>query len=152
MGIDVPLHEMCPFCEYVAGSRRCAFVARGETASAFVNPTQYECGALLVIPNSHVTTILEATPTDVVAVARLAQTVARALDLAFHLTGLNVFQNNGLASGQQVSHYHVHVVPRYGPWEPMKFFGGQDFPFQPVEELESVAVEIRRALAIIESG
>ena len=26
---------------------------------------------------------------------------------------MNVFQNNAVAGGQTVPHYHVHVVPRY---------------------------------------
>ena len=27
--------------------------------------------------------------------------------------GLNLVQNNGLAAGQTVFHYHMHLIPRY---------------------------------------
>ena len=38
--------------------------------------------------------------------------------------GLNVTQANGTAAWQEVFHYHVHLIPRYGddefkpPWQP----------------------------------
>jgi len=151
MGLKIPHEEPCPFCDYLSGLRPCAFVACEDTASAFVNPTQYERGGLLVVPNQHVSTILDASSSDVADVARLAQTLCRALDLAFDLTGLNVFQNNGQTSGQQVPHYHVHIVPRHGPPETMKLFRAEGFPFLSVEQLEPVAVEIREALADLRS-
>lgn len=146
MSLQLAEAESCPFCEYLSGERPCAFVAREADASAFVNPTQYGHGALLVIPNRHVVTQLDASDDDVRAVASLVRRVARALDAAFDITGLNVFQNNGLPSGQHIPHYHVHVVPRYGDAEPMKLFRQQDFRFQPVEELEPIAAQIRAAL------
>jgi histidine triad (HIT) family protein len=40
--------------------------------------------------------------------------------------GMNVTQSNGAAAWQEVFHYHVHVVPRYGddgftpPWRPAR--------------------------------
>ncbi len=146
MSLRPPEAETCSFCEYLRGERPCAFVARETAASAFVNPTQYGHGALLVIPNQHVVTQLDAGADDVRAVASLVRRVARALDAAFDITGLNVFQNNGLASGQHIPHFHVHVVPRYGDAEPMKLFRQKDFRFQPVEELEPIASQIREFL------
>ncbi len=152
MALEIVHKEPCPFCQYLRGSQPCAFVARGERASAFVNPTQYERGAVLVVPNDHVASILDATPEDVAAVATLAQAVGQALDIAFSPTGLNVFQNNGLASGQHVPHYHVHVVPRYESSEPRELFQARNFPFLSVEELEPTTLAIRQALSSIEAG
>jgi histidine triad (HIT) family protein len=150
MTLHVDSDGSCPFCEYLNGERPCAFVTRGEVASAFVNPTQYERGALLVVPNRHVETILDTSAEDVSGVAQLVRKVSRALDAAFDPTGINVFQNNGVASGQHVAHYHVHVVPRYDAGGPMRLFRQADFPLLDAEELEPVAVELRRALATLE--
>jgi histidine triad (HIT) family protein len=39
---------------------------------------------------------------------------------------MNVTQSNGTAAWQEVSHYHVHLVPRYSdddlvpPWQPTR--------------------------------
>ena len=32
---------------------------------------------------------------------------------ALNADGLNLVQNNGLAAGQTVFHYHLHLIPRY---------------------------------------
>ena len=80
------------------------------------------------------------------SVARLAKTMAEALELAFDPTGINVFQNNGRASGQTVPHYHVHVVPRYPTSDPGRLFRERDFPLLPEADLEGIAEKIRVCL------
>ena len=48
--------------------------------------------------------------------------VARVLRERLGLIGLNITQANGEAAWQDVFHYHVHLIPRYGddgfrpPW------------------------------------
>jgi histidine triad (HIT) family protein len=48
--------------------------------------------------------------------------VARLLREKLSVLGLNVTQANGRAAWQDVFHYHVHLIPRYGddgfrpPW------------------------------------
>ena len=32
---------------------------------------------------------------------------------AFRPDGLTIYQNNGVAAGQEIPHVHMHVVPRY---------------------------------------
>ncbi len=43
----------------------------------------------------------------------LAQKVAIALKESTGCEGINILQNNGKAAGQEVFHYHLHVIPRY---------------------------------------
>ena len=50
------------------------------------------------------------------------QYVARAVCHTLKPIGLNIFQNNGTASGQSVPHVHVHIVPRYNDNEPTKIY------------------------------
>lgn len=67
----------CPFCRYLDGTDPCAFVVRTATVSAFVNRTQYERGALLVVPNRHVATLIEASDEEAAEVARLTRGCGR---------------------------------------------------------------------------
>jgi hypothetical protein len=60
MALQVPRLDPCPFCAYLAGVEPCAFLHRGKTVSAFLNRTQYERGALLVVSNAHVESALHA--------------------------------------------------------------------------------------------
>jgi histidine triad (HIT) family protein len=54
---------------------------------------------------------------------------------------LNIFQNNGVASGQSVPHYHVHVVPRY-PGDLPEIMLTRNETFMSVEERLQIAATI----------
>jgi histidine triad (HIT) family protein len=146
MAIDVPQLEPCPFCEYLAGALPCALVTTGDTVSSLMNRTQYERGALLVMPNAHVATVLDADADLVADVYREAQRMARALVDMFAATGVNIYQNNGIVAGQTVPHYHVHVVPRYPSSDPAKRFREADYPPTPIEELHALATALKAGL------
>jgi diadenosine tetraphosphate (Ap4A) HIT family hydrolase len=102
MSFQIPREDECPFCAYLSGAADCAFVARGELVSAFLNPAQFERGAVLVIPNKHVGSLLEVNPPVMAAVYHECQRLARGMVSAFGAVGLNVFQNNGINAGQTV--------------------------------------------------
>jgi histidine triad (HIT) family protein len=113
MPIAIPQREPCPFCENLAGRHPCAFIAQHDLYSSFVNPRQFEKGTLLVIPNRHAPTLLDLHSDELTAMFLHAQNLIRALNKAFSPDGYNVYQNNGIAAGQSVPHYHLHIVPRY---------------------------------------
>ena len=133
----------CPFCAYLDGRVPCAFVTRERTVSAFLNRTQYERGALLVVPNAHVATVMEAPESLVADVQLEARRQATRLLERLGATGVNIFQNNGASAGQTVAHYHVHVVPRYPGSDPGQRFRERDFDHTPLEELEALADRLR---------
>ena len=133
----------CPFCEYLAGTVPSAFVHRGATVSAFLNRTQYERGALLVVPNVHVGSLLEADEPLIVDLYREARRLAHRLVDRLGATGMNVFQNSGVAAGQSIPHLHIHVVPRYPSSDPGRCFREADFEITPVDVLQRLAAQLR---------
>ena len=142
MSLELPISEPCLFCEYLDGRSACAFVERAPAVSAFLNPTQYETGALLIVPNAHVTSVLEA-PEDLVAdVHRAARVWACRVIHVLGATGINVFQNNGVTAGQTVAHYHVHVVPRYPGSDPARRFREAEFVRAPHADLMGLAAKL----------
>ena len=143
---ETPTHNGCPFCDYLSGTEPCAFVTRGKSVSTFLNRTQYERGAVLLIPNRHLESILDLDEDVMRNLYVEAQRLARAFIGAYGAVGLNMFQNNGLRAGQTISHCHVHLVPRYANSEPTQLFLEKDYPHVPIGELEKRAAEIRRAL------
>ena len=146
MSIRVPVKENCAFCQYLDGTRDCAFIRRTAQVSSFVNLRQYERGALLVIPNVHRATALDMEPHLLGEVHNEAALMGRALVRAFGATGLNIFQNNGVDGGQSEPHYHVHVVPRYPGSDPQRIFSSKDFSPVPMIEQRAVASEISRVI------
>ncbi|MBO6816624.1 MAG: HIT family protein [Rhizobiaceae bacterium] len=70
-------------------------------------------GHSLVIPKAPCRNLLDAEPEVVARVHRTAQKVARAAMKAFSADGITIQQFNEDAGGQEVYHYHVHVIPRF---------------------------------------
>ena len=76
-----------------------------------VGPASF--GHALMIPKNHYANLFEM-PDELLAKAMsLAKVWGDKLVKALHADGLNLVQNNGLAAGQTVFHYHLHLIPRY---------------------------------------
>ncbi|MEO8465486.1 MAG: HIT family protein [Gammaproteobacteria bacterium] len=145
MPIRLPTLMTCGFCEYIAGTRECAFVHRGPLVSTIVNHTQYESGAVLIIPNLHLSTVLDLDAAVLDAVGREAQRISRALVERFDATGINIFQNNGLDANQHYPHYHMHVVPRYPGSDPTKIYSHTNFEAISIAEQRDAAARMSPA-------
>lgn len=142
----IPVNERCPFCDYLSGATPCAFVTRERTVSVFMNRAQYEKGAVLLVPNRHVQSVLDLDHELMHDVLAEAQRIARAMIHAFGAVGLNLFQNNGMRAGQTIPHYHLHLVPRYPDSEPARIFREEDYPHAPFELLRERAAALHSAL------
>lgn len=77
-----------------------------------VNPYQFEAGQCCVITRRHTGTLLDLTREEGAAVIAAARDIALAMMAAYRPLGILTYQNNGVYSGQEVPHYHFHVVPR----------------------------------------
>ena len=111
--IEPPIQEPCELCEGLAG-RDPAWAVVEESAKVLtvINPYQFETGQCCVITRRHVGTLLELTQDEGSAVFAAAQRLAHALLALYQPLGILTYQNNGVYSGQEVPHFHFHVVPR----------------------------------------
>lgn len=76
-----------------------------------VGPASF--GHALMIPKNHYANLFEM-PEELLSKAiGLAKVWGEKLVKALNADGLNLVQNNGLAAGQTVFHYHLHLIPRY---------------------------------------
>ena len=144
MAIRLATVTTCGFCEYLADARECGFVRRGPLVSTLVNRTQYEAGALLIIPNRHLATVLDLDAAALQAVATEAQLLSRTLVESFGATGINIFQNNGTDANQHYPHYHMHVVPRYPGSDPTKIYSEKEFEPISLAQQRELATRISR--------
>jgi histidine triad (HIT) family protein len=102
----------CPFCDIVAGRLSANVIAQTEHALAFLDLRQAVPGHVLVVPKTHAEDIYAIDEAHAGEVMQLAVRVAHALREAFAPAGLNLWQSNGRAAGQEVLHFHLHVQPR----------------------------------------
>lgn len=138
----------CVFCRIAHGDAPAHVVLREERVLAFLDIYPSSRGHVLVIPTRHAPTIWDLTDDEAGAILRAARRIAGALKEAFAPAGLNLLQSNGEVAGQQVFHFHLHLIPRYGGDEGLRFrLRSPDFSPPPAAELAAVAEQVRRALA-----
>jgi len=102
----------CPFCAIADGRAPAAMVLEEDTVLAFMDLRQAVPGHVLVIPRRHVPDIHSLSADEAAAVMQAAVRVANALHAAVAPDGINLWQSNGEAAGQEVFHFHLHVHPR----------------------------------------
>lgn len=110
-----PLAYRCPFCAIARGAEASCVVAQSPGAIAVVALGQVPTnkGGLLVFPKAHFESLLQAPDDALSECMALSRRVAHALVTALNCEGITLRQNNGPASGQDVWHFHIHVVPRW---------------------------------------
>jgi len=70
-------------------------------------------GHALVIPKEHFSDIYELPEMWCAKAFALAKKMAERMTGKLQCDGFNLVQNNGAAAGQTVSHFHIHLIPRY---------------------------------------
>jgi histidine triad (HIT) family protein len=113
MPIVLPDMNPCPFCEINSGAvDRWNVVEDAELTFTVLNGRQFEVGQCMVIVKRHAPTLLDLHADEHAAVLSAAARLGHAMTAAFDPDGILLYQNNGVGSGQEVPHFHLHVVPR----------------------------------------
>ncbi len=108
---------------------------------AFLDISPASPGHTLVICKSEAANLYELSDADLIATARTTQRVARAMREKLYVDGVNIVQSNGAAAGQEVFHYHVHLIPR---WENDGVF----VFWKPQSLAKELMLELQRKLAL----
>ncbi|HET6441615.1 MAG TPA: HIT family protein [Phycisphaerae bacterium] len=103
----------CVFCKIVAGEIPCTKVFEDGLCLAFLDIGPISPGHTLLIPKAHYETIHQMPADEAAHLARHIPSLAAAVQKAVRAEGINVLQNNGACSGQEVFHVHVHLIPRW---------------------------------------
>jgi histidine triad (HIT) family protein len=141
----------CVFCQIANGAAPASIVAETPQAMAFMDINQPVPGKVLVIPRTHVPDVYSLDLDTATAVFRLTVQVAQAVKTALQPDGLNLFQSNEAAAGQDVFHFHMHIMARYrGDHDRVRVALARHLP--PRTELDQLAAQIRRHLRIVERG
>jgi histidine triad (HIT) family protein len=138
--------EDCIFCQIVGGDADASMAYEDDATVAFMDLRQTSAGHTLVVPKRHVRDIFELDDATGAALMKTAALVARAIREAFEPDGINIWQSNETAAGQEVFHLHFHVLPRQSGDGLLKFYPSS--PTSPDRSvLDERAARIRQAIA-----
>lgn len=146
MSLHAPPGYSCPFCRNTRGEpaeHPLEVVYRDDDVFVKMNPKwrPRNPGSLLVIPIRHIENIYELPPDLGCALITATRSAAMALKGAFGCEGVSVRQHNEPAGGQDVWHFHIHVIARRLGDD----FDRLDGEWVPAERIERCAEELRRA-------
>ena len=103
----------CIFCKIANGDIPSATLYENEEFRVILDLGPATKGHALILPKAHYADLTEIPEELAGKATALAKKIVTAMKTALPCDGYNVVQNNGLAAGQTVFHYHVHLIPRY---------------------------------------
>lgn len=105
--------DNCIFCKIANGEIPSATLFEDEDFRVILDLGPATKGHALILPKNHFANLFEI-PKEVEAKAFvLAKKIATKMKKVFACDGVNIVQNNGIAAGQTVFHFHIHLIPRY---------------------------------------
>lgn len=104
---------MCVFCKIVAGTINAHKIYEDKDVLAFLDVNPVSIGHTLVIPKAHYETIFELDSEITSILYNRVVMIAKRLQETLKITDLNILNNNGKLAYQSISHYHIHLIPRY---------------------------------------
>ena len=106
-------NETCIFCKIAAGEIPSATIYEDADFRVILDIEPASKGHALILPKEHYANLYEL-PEELAAKAMVvAKKVITKMTEITGCAGYNVLQNNGVAAGQTVFHYHMHLIPRY---------------------------------------
>ncbi len=102
----------CLFCKIIKGEIPAYTVYEDDFVKAFLDVNPNSDGHILVIPKEHFENLFE-TPNDIIVkmIDIIKNKLYPMLKEKLNIDGLTICQNNYY--GQDIKHYHIHLIPRY---------------------------------------
>lgn len=103
----------CIFCKISNGEIPSAAIYEDEEFKVILDLGPASKGHALILPKNHFANIYELDEETTAKAFILAKKMANKMTKALECDGFNIVQNNGIAAGQTVFHFHIHLIPRY---------------------------------------
>ncbi len=101
----------CIFCQIIKEEIPSYTIYEDETVKAFLDISPVSNGHTLIIPKKHFQNLYEMDEETLKSVEIASQKIGKLLKQKLNCQGITRLQNNEY--GQDVKHYHMHLIPRY---------------------------------------
>src|SRR4051812_2294663 len=122
--------QKCTFCDIIHGAGEVSLCYEDADAIAFMDIQPVNAGHVLVVPRMHYETLADVPRQLAMHLFDISVQLAEVVRQVTGCKDLNLVVNSGAEAGQDVFHYHVHVIPRRagdGFDVPLPF-GGSEMP------------------------
>jgi histidine triad (HIT) family protein len=136
----------CIFCRIIGGEEMVSLVHEDERTLAFLDIQPMSRGHTLIATKEHYETLFDL-PEDLAAhCLAVARRIAPGIKRAMKAQAINIFSANGKAGGQDVPHFHLHLIP-VKEGEPFALqLPMADVPIPSRSELDITAARVSRGI------
>ena len=136
----------CVFCRIIGGEEMVSLVHEDDRTLAFLDIQPMSKGHTLIVSKDHHETLFDLPEDLAVHCLIVARRIAPGIQRAMGAQAINIVSANGTAGGQDVPHFHLHLIPvREG--EPFALqLPMPDAPIQSRAELDITAARVGRAI------
>lgn len=103
----------CVFCRIMRGEVPAHKVYEDERVLAFLDIHPSAPGHTLIVPKAHVARMEDLREGDAAALFKALHGLVGPIQAAVEAPASTIGVNNGVESGQEVPHVHIHVIPRF---------------------------------------
>lgn len=103
----------CLFCQIVSDRLKSWKIYENKQVLVFLDVSPLAKGHCLVVTKKCHKNLLELNREELLAVHEAAQEVIKKLKSSFQPTGFNLINNVNKIAGQEINHYHLHIIPKY---------------------------------------
>lgn len=138
--------ESCVFCRIIGGEEMVSIVHEDDRAIAFMDIQPASPGHTLVVSRHHYATLFDVPDEDAAHCLRVAKQLGPAIQQATGAGAVNLFCANGRVGGQDVPHFHLHVIPVHEDQQFALQLPMADAPIPSRSQLDIMAARISRAI------
>ncbi|HJR65085.1 MAG TPA: HIT family protein [Gemmatimonadaceae bacterium] len=102
----------CIFCDIVKGAAEVSVCYEDTESIAFMDIQPVNAGHVLVVSRQHFESFLDLPKSLGTHLFEVAMELAPAIRKVSGADGMNVIVSSGAAAGQDVYHFHIHLIPR----------------------------------------
>lgn len=101
----------CLFCKISNGEIPSKTIYEDDLVRVFLDINPNTNGHSLIVPKKHIITVDDLDEELAMHILKIEKKIKNLLKDKLNIKGLTIVQNNEL--GQDIKHYHVHLIPRY---------------------------------------
>ena len=101
----------CIFCKIIKGDIPSYTIYEDEIVKVILDINPVSNGHMLIIPKTHYVNLMDIDASGLSHIMNTSKDLYKKYKDKLNMDGLSITQNNDY--GQEVKHYHLHLIPRY---------------------------------------
>ncbi|MEY8350373.1 HIT family protein [Bacillus cereus] len=146
------LEQECLGCKLANHKEFVYQVYENDYVTCFLDHAPFRTGHTLIVPKKHFLELDELDQDTTNAIMEAAKLISKAIKFVYKPDGITICQNGGIFN--ELTHYHMHVVPRYKEQSFAEFYTVQPGEKQNhnFEETQKLLIEAIEQLLHIEKA